>query len=248
MSGSAPDYAGAGVPVREDLQETHREMLEYLAQPGPWFTGAERIALAAESRNGLDCPLCRERKTALSPEHPDGEHARVSDLPAPLVEMAHRIRTDPQRLSKGWFGRVLGEGLSEGQYVEAVGIITFTAGIDYFCRAIGIPHFALPDPARGEPSGHRPEGLRRGRAWVSMLAPEDASGPEADLYEGIRFVPNIARALSQVPDHTRLLQRETRTHYVALSDLNDPSVGRDLDRLQIELVAARVSALNECFY
>jgi hypothetical protein len=81
-----------------------------------------------------------------------------------------------------------------------------------------------------------------------MLAPEDASGPEADLYGGLAFVPNIARALSQVPDHARLLQTETRSHYVSLEDLANPKVGRDLDRLQIELVAARVSALNECFY
>jgi alkylhydroperoxidase family enzyme len=80
-----------------------------------------------------------------------------------------------------------------------------------------------------------------------MLAPEDATGPEADLYES-DFVPNIARALSQVPDHVRILQRETATHYVHLRDLQNPGVGRDLDRLQIELVAARVSALNECFY
>jgi len=81
-----------------------------------------------------------------------------------------------------------------------------------------------------------------------MLAPEDASGPETGLYESAAFVPNIARALSQVPDHVRLLQRESRTHYVAMADIPDPSVRRELDRLQMELVAARVSAMNECFY
>jgi alkylhydroperoxidase family enzyme len=162
--------------------------------------------------------------------------------------MAHRIRTDPQRLSKGWFQRMLDGGLSEGQYVEAVGIIAFTAGIDYFCRALGIPPFELPDARPGEPTRHTPEGLSAGGAWVSMLAPEDAVGPETDLYGSIAFVPNIARALSQVPDHARLLQSETRTHYVDLAALGDPRVGRDLDRIQIELVAARVSAINECFY
>jgi alkylhydroperoxidase family enzyme len=33
-----------------------------------------------------------------------------------------------------------------------------------------------------------------------------------------------------------------------MQDPANPSARRDLDRLQIELVAARVSALNECFY
>ena len=241
------DYTAAGVPVREDLQQTHREILEHLRRPDCWFSGAERLAIAAESRNASQCPLCRERQTALSPEHVKGEHARVSDLPEPLVELAHRIRDDSQRLSRGWFDRVRAAGVEEGPYVEAVGVVTFTAGLDFCCRALGIPPFALFAPAPGEPSQHRPENLRSGVAWVAMLAPEDATGPEADLYDS-EFVPNIARALSQVPDHVRLLQRETATHYVQLSDLQNFSARRDLDRLQIELVASRVSALNECFY
>ena len=38
------------------------------------------------------------------------------------------------------------------------------------------------------------------------------------------------------------------SHYVRIEDVLNPSVGRDLDRMQMELVAARLSALNECFY
>jgi hypothetical protein len=248
MSELELDYSAAGVPVREDLRATHRLLLEAIARPGPWLTGAERVALAAESRHAAHCALCLARKQSLSPEQPAGEHGRVSELSEALVEMAHRVRSDPQRLSRGWFERMLVQGVSEGIYVEAVGIITFTAGVDYFCRAIGIAPFELPKPVPGAPSGYVPKGLRSGEAWVSMLAPEDASGPEAALYEGIPFVPNIARALSQVPDHARLLQKETRSHYVHLKDLGNPKLGRDLDRMQIEFVAARVSALNECFY
>jgi alkylhydroperoxidase family enzyme len=242
------DYSAAGVSVRDDLQATHREVLDYLAQPGPWFTGAERLAIASESRHGSRCALCRARLQSLSPEHPAGEHDRVSDLSEPLIEMAHRIRSDPQRLSRSWFQRALDAGLAEGEYVEAVGVIAFIAGLDYFCRAIGIEPFLLPAPLPGAPTGHRPAGLKQGTAWVAMLAPEDTSGPEADLYGGLKFVPNIARALSQIPGHVRTLRSETRSHYLDLSDLNDMSVGRDLDRMQIELVAARVSAMNECFY
>lgn len=242
------DYSAAGVPVRSDLKDSQRDVLARLARPGPWLTGAERMAVAAESRHGANCRLCLERKRSVSPEHPQGEHARVSELPEALVEVAHRVRHDPQRLGRSWFQRMLERGLSEGAYVEAVGVVTFTAGLDYFCRAIGIPEFPLPEPEPGAPSGHVPAGLEAGRAWVSLLAPENASGSEADLYAGVAFVPNIARALSQVPDHARLLQDESRSHYLDLADLQDPSARRELDRLQMELVAGRVSALNECFY
>lgn len=248
MSHRELDYRAAGVDVRADLRETHSQLLGQLARPGSWLTGEQRVALARESRNGVHCSLCRERKRSLSPEQPAGEHDRNGDLAEVLVELAHRVRWDPQRLSRGWFERSLERGLTEGAYVEAVGIVAFTAGIDYFCRAIGIPDFELPDPVPGAPSGYVPQGLRSGQAWVSMLAPEDARGPEASLYGGSPFVPNIVRALSQVPDHSRQLQREMRSHYVGLADLTNPSAGRDLARPQIELVAARVSALNECFY
>ncbi len=241
------DYTGAGVPVREDLRETHAAMLDHLRRAGSWYTGAERLAIAAESRNALGCPLCLERKKSLSPELPTGEHARVSDLPEALVEIAHRIRLDPQRLSRSWFDRVVAKDLDEEHYVELVGIVTFTAGIDYFCRSIGIPPFRLPEPLPGEPSQHRPENVRGGTAWVSMLAPEDATGAESDLFDS-EFVPNIARALSLVPDHVRVLQVESASHYVSMADIQNPTVQRDLDRLQMELVAARVSAMNECFY
>jgi alkylhydroperoxidase family enzyme len=241
------DYAPAGVPVRDDLRDTHAAMLEYLRTPGPWLSGSERIAVAEESRNGPECPLCLERAAALSPEQARGQHARVTALPDPLVDIAHRVRTDSGGLSKAWFERTLASGLDEGAYVEAVGIVAFTAGLDHFCRALGIPPFPLPEPLPGAATGRRPAGARGGRAWVAMIAPEDATGPEADLYSG-SFVPHIAQALSLVPDHSRVLQRESASHYVAMSDLTDPKVGRDLDRMQMELVAARVSALNECFY
>lgn len=51
-----------------------------------------------------------------------------------------------------------------------------------------------------------------------------------------------------MPDHVRSLQRLTRSHYLPLADVGNPRKGRAIDRMQIELVAARVSAINECFY
>jgi len=245
------EYLGAGVALRDDLRDFHRALLDALRRPGSWFTGAERIAIAAESRRAPSCGLCRARKAALSPEQPRGEHKRTpagAGLPAAVVEIAHRVRTDSGRLTRAWFERTLASGLAEGSYVEVVGIVTLLAGLDYFCRALGVPPLPLPAPLPGEPSHHRPAGLRSGIAWVPLLAPEDATGPEADLYDAGALIPNIARALSCVPDHVRSLQFLTRTHYLPPADLGNPMKGRAIDRMQIELVAARVSAINECFY
>jgi hypothetical protein len=242
------DYSGICDCVREDIQNSHHRILDALRRPGAWLTGCERRNIAKESRNALDCPLCRERKAALSPEHVRGDHATVTDLPQHVVEVIHRIRTDSGRLSRSWFEKRLSSGIEVETYVEIVGIVTLLAGIDCFCKAIGLAPFPLPEVIDGEPSRHRPAGTRDDVAWVPMLMPEDATGPEADLYPDLPMVPNIARALSLVPQQARLLQDWTASHYVDLAQLQNPMLGRDLDRVQIELVAARVSALNECFY
>jgi hypothetical protein len=245
VSAVALDYSAAGVEVREDLRAAHAMLLDYFRRAGSWFSGAQRNAIAEETRLAVRCPLCRERKAALSPDHVAGAHQTTGALSAPLVELIHRVRTDPGRLSRRCFEAVTKAGLDDGHWVEAVGIVAFTAGLDFLCRALGTPPFPLLDPIPGAPSGQRPRGLTEGVAWVPMLAPEDASGPDADLYGGSSFVPHIVRALSLVPDHVRTLRSWSAAHYVALTDL---TARRAIDRPQIELVAARVSALNQCFY
>lgn len=239
------DYSAARAEIRQDLRDAHRSLLEYLRRPGSCFTGAQRVAIAAEARRAPDCALCRERRRALSPEHARGRHESRGELGDVVVDVVHRVRTDPGRLSRRWYDGVRASGLGDGEYVEAVGIAAFTAGIDALCRALGIAAFPLPEPLPGEPSGHRPGRLTEGIAWVPLLLPEDASGPDADVYAGAEFVPNVMRALSLVPDHVRALRELSAAHYV---DVRDLAARRALDRPQIELVAARVSALNQCFY
>jgi hypothetical protein len=81
-----------------------------------------------------------------------------------------------------------------------------------------------------------------------MIPAAAATGPEADLYPRVPKVPNVVRALSLVPDEVRGLLDLSAAHYLSPAQMMDLSAGRALDRLQIELLAGRVSALNECFY
>jgi hypothetical protein len=52
-------------PIREDLAAAYRSAWAHIAGPGTWLTGAQRVAIAAETRSARDCALCRERKQAL---------------------------------------------------------------------------------------------------------------------------------------------------------------------------------------
>ena len=62
-----PDYRQSPVRVRDDLVSAHRRAWARLAEPGEWWTGAVRLAIAEETRAATDCALCRDRKEALSP-------------------------------------------------------------------------------------------------------------------------------------------------------------------------------------
>jgi hypothetical protein len=242
------DYSAAGIPVRDDLRAAHRAILTHVRSPGTWWTGAQRLAFAAETRNATSCGLCRRRKAALSPGGVDGEHDTLGQLADNVVEVVHRVRTDPARLSRAWFDRRITSGLGEAEYVELIGVITMVTGLDFFARAFGIPPFPLPEPIAGKPSRRLPDTAKPGTAWVPTIAPSDATGPEAGLYGDAPFIPHIVQALSLVPDEVRMLRTSSSAHYLPVAEIGDPSARRALDRMQMELIAARVSVLNECFY
>lgn len=240
------DYAGLSLPIPEPMRAVQRRAWEGLATPGTWWTGAERVAIAAEARAARACALCRERKAALSPRAVAGSHAAAGGLPAAAVEAVHRIASDPGRLSRAGYDETIAAGLGEGHYVELVGIVAMLARLDALHRALGTPPELLPAARPGEPSRERPPAVREG-AWVPLLA---MSSPAAQsLYEGRPRVPNVVRALSLVPDEVRRLRDLSAVHYLPLDHVVDPRArGSALTRPQMELIAGRVSALNRCFY
>jgi alkylhydroperoxidase family enzyme len=240
------DYEGFSVSA--EIRDAHRALWGHIRSPGAWWTGAERVAIAVASRRAATCALCAARKAALSPASIGGTHDGASDLSPAVIDVVHRVRTDAGRLTREWFEGVRAAGMTEEHYVELIAVTAFVAGIDAFARALGIPPFPLPAPLPGAPSRHRPTGAHASTAWVPMIDPGDASGPEEGLYGLAVMVPNIIRALSLVPDAVRMLRCLSAAHYVREDQIADPTIRRTLDRPQMELVAARVSALNECFY
>lgn len=247
------DYSQSKYPVREDLVDVHQMLLESFARSGTWWTGAERRAIASEARAAQECGLCAERKAALSPFSVDGTHTGPGDLAPEIVDVIHRIVSDPGRLAQSWYDRVMAQGLlSEERYVELVAVTVLITAFDVFALAIGTQPSALPDAIAGSPTRKRPTTARVQGAWVPQI-PVGALGGEdwTALYGDREHVPQIGRALSLVPDEVATLFAVSGAHYMVLDHVGDPSYaepGRSLDRLQMELVAARVSAINECFY
>lgn len=250
-------YQRASHPVRPDLIEAHTIAWARIASAGTWFDGKTRVAISAESRNALECSVCRRRKAALSPFAIDGQHESLGSLPDVLVDVIHRVVTDPGRLTRTWFEQVTSAGLTDAEYVEAVGVIVATVSTDMFCRAIGVPLHPLPDPVPGEPHRRRPSTAhQRGEAWVALIHQKDLLGPLdtpeekalAEYWGGNNFA-YIRRALSLVPEEALAWFRLAEILYLPGKWMRDFSREfRAITHAQIELIAGRVSVLNGCFY
>jgi len=247
---TAFDYSGSAIPIRDDLPAAHRDAWQWIASPGPWWTGAERVAIALEVRRAGGCALCRERREALSPLGVSGEHDHAGVLSDAAVDAVHRLVTDASRLSRTWVEKTLAGGLSDGHYVELLGIVVCVIDIDFFHRALGLPLEALPAPLPGDPTQQRPSGAREGVGWFATLDKDAAVGEYADLYPKAPQIPNVIRAMSLVPDNVRMLKKMSAAHYVPHTIVAKVAAetGRAISRSQIELIAGRVSARNECFY
>jgi len=238
-------YAEGPDPVRSDLADSYRRAWKHIAAPGTWLTGAERVAVADETRRARSCALCRERKAALSPFAIEGEHDHAGALSPLIVDAIHRVTTDAARLTERWYRSLLGRGLTAEDYVEALGVTVLVISVDRFHHAMGLPLETLPTPLPGDPSRERPDGVVKGDAWVPML-----NGKRAAAVAGLPAptAPFVIRALSLVPAELMAWQDVSAAQYLGPDMMIDFGSARSISRSQIELVAGRVSRLNDCFY
>ena len=238
-------------PIRSDLVGAYRNYWRELASPGTWWTGAERIAIAAETRQATQCTFCAERRNALSPYNVSGEHDSVNGatLDANTIDAIHRVVTDQTRITKSYVQENVAKGLSEGKYVELVGVVVCMFSIDEFFRALDLPLEPLPTALDGEPSRYVPPGLEAESGMVAMIRGGEEGPDEKNLWPPNR-APNVLRALSQVPNALREWMAISDAQYLPMQKIGDPGsdTERVLNRMQIEIVAGRVSSHNECFY
>jgi len=242
-------YASTPMAIRDDLAAAHARAWAHVARPGSWWDGTTRVAIAGETRNASSCSLCRRRKEALSPFAIEGTHDSLGQLSEIVVEVVHRVRTDPGRLSERWYRGIVASGLSEEQYVEVVSVVAHTVAIDTMARGLGLEPTPLPAPEPGSPSHYRPKGAKPGSAWVPWIEPAGASASEAGIYPSDRPPANIMKAMSLVPDEVRSFFDLVTHQYLPGAVMRDFSREyRAISHAQIELLAARVSALNRCLY
>lgn len=241
------NYDESPYAVRDDITAAHRRAWDRLSKPGSWLAGEERVKVMAETRHAQDCATCAKIKDALSPFAVTVAHDAGTDLAEPWVNMIHLIVADPGRLTHGWYRKTIDSGIPETHFVEIVSIVAHTTAIDTFAKGIGVPVRTLPEPKAGEPSRYQPAEARQHQAWAPNIAWDEFGPNEADYFVGPEA--NIRRAMTLAPDEARGFFDVVSAQYLAGPQMRDFSQEfRAITHLQIELLAARVSALNQCTY
>lgn len=127
-----------------------------LATAGTWWTGGERLAIAADARR------------AHQGEPPSGI------LPPPVEEATRRVAVEAATIRGTDVARWEIEGLSSFAYVEIVGIVARLAAIDATAFGLGHKERLLPEPLAGEPSCRPADGAAITTGWAPTVGPAGA--------------------------------------------------------------------------
>src|SRR6185436_15125632 len=113
----------------------------------------------------------------------------------------------------------------------------------------------LPAPAPGTAHRRRPKTAKqRGEAWLPLIHPKDLEGDLDTNEERVLAkqwggnLANIRRAMSLVPEEAFEWFQLVETQYLPGRWMRDfANEYRAITHAQIELIAGRVSVLNQCF-
>jgi hypothetical protein len=221
--------------VRDDLADAHRLAWLHLAEPGSWWTGAQRLELAGTVLIAIadDEPLPPWIGVTTSDRLPS--HRTVPDA---AHDIAYRIARHASTITESVYRDVVAT-IGELPYVELCAVVSTTAAVAHFCRNIGVVAPPFPPASAGRPNGERPDELATAALnWVPVVAPADQ-------------VAAVVQAYSAVPSEWRNTWRMADAQYMPDAEMVHPDWQRrpgGLSRAQMELVAARVAQLRECFY
>jgi hypothetical protein len=218
---------------RNAVASLHAQVLAELASPGDWWDAPSRRAAIEEAREARACGVCRARRAALSPEAVAERHGPHDVLSDAAVEVIHRVVNDPGRLTRRWADSQI-DALGDAVYAELVAVTAIIVAIDMYALSIGASPPALGEPDDGPPARARPAEVGDVGAWIPMTEK--------------KAMANVSRALSLVPRTNTTWRTLVNDSYSRGPQMLVLTWERALSRPQVELIAARVSQLNECFY
>jgi hypothetical protein len=213
------------VADRQSVAALHHRLQLELAGPGDWWDGASRRAIMEEARKARHCARCRRGG--------EREHSSTDTLSAAAVEVIHRVANDSGNLTRGWAEIQIDE-LGDARYAELVGVTAIIVSIDVYSRSAGEREHELLPPIDGPPAAERPDDVGDVGAFIPMTE--------------TKLLANVSRSLSLVPRTNATWRALVTESYSRGPQMLELTWDRALTRPQVELIAAQVSRLQDCFY
>lgn len=226
------------LPIRDDLRAAHQATVDHWSRPGTWWTAEERQAIVNEVRRARDTQDAPPAWVRISEF--DHEIAQDHVLSTAAIDAIWRLTNHPGTLTVEWCDQVVaGFGdesatMTPQHYTELVSVVAQANCIDRFAEGLALGRPTLGEPVEGEPTRVIPSDSAMRDHWIPTV-PMD--------------VPAVAMALSGVPAENQASFDLSDANYLPTAEMFELTADRNsLTRMQVELVAARTSKLNECFY
>ncbi len=237
-------YFDTILPIPASTESLHEDELLSFARPGTWGTATQRTAIAAHARK-VRC------EAGIQESIGDEALADLVELPEPARRVARAVALGGIEIDRKFCEQAQADGVTEGAYVEIVGLVARISHLDVFARGIGVPSRKLGDPVEDkEPSMERPSVAKKEGFYTASVPSAPEGGELAVLLYGSEPAGNIERTLSLVPDEARRLNTLIDQEYFSGDTMFNLTYSsqKGISRPQLELVAAKVSELNQCFY
>lgn len=160
-----------------------------------------------------------------------GGATRDWSIPEVVVDAARTVAVHAHRTDRARIDRFAADGLAAEPFVEVVGVVARTVAVDTMLRGIGTEPLAFPDPAPGEPHRSVQPNAKRRSAYVPMVGAAGATS-----------------ALSAVPSEDAAQEDLHGALYLSYAEMGNFNIVKELQRWQLELVAARTSLINHCHF
>ena len=156
-----------------------------------------------------------------------------AELPPIVAEAVARVAAEAMATRQSHVEAWVDSGRDVLAYVELVSVVAQIASIDSYRIGTGADLDPLGEPVDGEPMPEVADGASMMNAWVPTV--------------GVALAPT---ALSALPCEKAAKAALGAAWYLTDDVIHQYAVepGKELTRSQMELVAARTSWLNECFF
>jgi hypothetical protein len=208
--------------LRPDLAEAHERTWDAISSAGTWWSASERRALANAAISAMWSG--------------DSEPSLGEGAPEVALRAAARLGSGRPHVTREWYEDVR-DRIGALPYVELVGLVAVAAAASSLRRTLGLPDRELStDDERGPSRIPSPELADAKWNWVPVAAPADKTAA-------------VVQALTAVPGTFDELWSLADAQYIPDAEMVDPKWTRGtLSRVDMELLATRVSFSRECHY